>query len=116
MSDTTERFANEVKVKIDDLPRLQDAQNPEYWVRHPIQMEPNENWMMQECFVGMEGPYAICIFNVNSIGHAKTWRDAKPGRRLFWKLVLEQLTEVLETDSAPSGMEKAFGKEGKKNA
>jgi len=107
-----EKFKNEVDVKIEDLPHKQDAHNPEYWVRHPIQMKPNDDWMMQECFIGMEGPYAKTIFNVNSIGHAKAWRDSKPGRRLFWKLVLEQFTEVLETDTAPSGMEEVLKKEG----
>lgn len=92
---------------ITDLPHVQDVNNPEYWVRHPIAMKPNENWLMSEVFIGMEGPYAQTIFNVNQVGIAKAWRDSKPGRRLFWKLVMEQWTEVLETDTAPSGLEKS---------
>jgi hypothetical protein len=92
---------------IDDVSRSQDANNPDYWVRHPIAMKPNDNWLMSEVFIGMEGPYASTIFNVNQVGVAKAWRDAKKGRRLFWKLVMEQWTEVLEVDTAPSGLEKA---------
>ena len=98
---------SEERQVITDLPTKQDANNPEYWVRHPIAMKPNENWLMSEVFIGMEGPYAQTIFNVNQVGIAKAWRDSKPGRRLFWKLVMEQWTEVLETDTAPSGLEKA---------
>ena len=98
---------NEEKQVVGDLPTNVDANNPEFWVRHPIAMKPNENWLMSEVFIGMEGPYAQTIFNVNQVGTAKAWRDSKKGRRLFWKLVMEQWTEVLETDTAPTGLEKA---------
>ena len=102
-----ENTENAEKPVIGDLPTNVDANNPEFWVRHPIAMKPNENWLMSEVFIGMEGPYAQTIFNVNQVGIAKAWRDSKKGRRLFWKLVLEQWTEVLETDTAPSGLENA---------
>jgi hypothetical protein len=100
-----DKFNNEVDVKELDIEDLVDDEklghlpkqiNKDYWVRYPIQMKKNEHWLMQEVFVGMEGPYAVATWNVNGIGDAKVWRDAKPGRKLFWKLVMEQLTEVLE--------------------
>ncbi len=72
---------NQERPLIEDLPHKQDANNPEYWVRHPIAMKPNENWLMSEVFIGMEGPYASTIFNVNQVGVAKAWRDTKEGRK-----------------------------------
>jgi hypothetical protein len=80
-----------------DLPaEYEELTNPDQWEKFPMALKPNESWSLMQLMMGFEGAYMTQTWDTSKVVEAKMWRDAKPGRKLFFRKTLEQITEVQE--------------------
>lgn len=79
-------------------PELSIVTHPDQWKNYPIAQTPNENWSMMNIILGFDGLYMVQTWPAEYAGvvAAKQWRDAVPGRKIFIRKVLEQITEIQE--------------------